>query len=126
MQAMTECTFERRCNRSQRTARLAQVLLCAVALTAHGAPALAAGTAHTHTVVIEATSYAPQALSVKRGDTVVWVNKDPFPHTATSAGAFDSKSIAAGASWKYKANKAGVYPYTCTFHPNMKATLTVE
>ncbi len=106
--------------------RLAAALLCAAAFVAPGGAAMAAGSAQTHTVVIEATAYAPLTLTVKRGDTVIWVNKDPFPHTVTSAGAFDSKSIAAGASWKYKASKAGNYAYTCTFHPNMKATLTVE
>ena len=80
----------------------------------------------THTVVMKATSYAPLTLTIRRGDSVVWINQDPFPHTVTSAGAFDSKSIAAGASWKYKPRRVGEYAYTCTFHPNMKGTLRVE
>jgi plastocyanin len=80
----------------------------------------------THTVVIKATSYAPAALTVRRGDTVVWINEDPFPHTATAAGAFDSKSIAAGGSWTYKPMRAGEFAYVCTFHPNMKGTLSVQ
>ncbi|MEO8858215.1 MAG: cupredoxin family copper-binding protein [Burkholderiaceae bacterium] len=84
------------------------------------------GAATTHTVIIEATSYAPEVLTVKRGDTIVWINKDPFPHTVTSAGAFDSKSIPAGGKWKYKARKVGDHAYTCTFHPNMKGRLIIE
>jgi len=80
----------------------------------------------THTVVIKATSYAPAAVTVKRGDTVVWINEDPFPHTVTAAGSFDSKSIAAGGSWKYRPVRAGEFAYTCTFHPNMKGTLSVQ
>ena len=40
-------------------------------------------------------------MTAKRGDTIVWVNKDPFPHTATAKGVFDSHEIAAGKSWKY-------------------------
>ena len=79
-----------------------------------------------HTVAIDGVRFEPEALTVKRGDTVVWVNKDPFPHTVTAAGAFDSHSIAAGASWRYVARKAGEYAYTCTLHPNMKGTLKVE
>ena len=100
------------------------LLLCALASSA----ALPAGRAATHTVVIEATSYKPLALEVKRGDTVVWVNKDPFPHTATATakGGFDSGSIAAGASWKRVFAKPGDYSYICTFHPNMKATVHVD
>lgn len=101
-------------------------LACAAVLLAPGQPVWAAGKPTTHTVVMQATSYAPAALTVKRGDTVVWINKDPFPHTATSPRVFDSKSIAAGASWKYKANKVGDFAFTCTFHPNMMGTLKVE
>ena len=91
-----------------------------------GAALAAAAKPATHTVVIEAVAFAPATLTVNRGDTVVWVNKDPFPHTVTAKGAFDSHDIAAGKSWKYVARKAGEYPYICTFHPNMKGTLTVK
>jgi len=79
-----------------------------------------------HTVIIEGVAYQPDALKVKRGDTVIWINKDPFPHTVTAARAFDSKDIAAGASWKYVARRAGSHSYICTLHPNMKGTLTIE
>ena len=79
-----------------------------------------------HTVVIEGVKYEPAALTVKRGDKVVWVNKDPFPHTVTAAGIFDSHSIAVGASWRYVARKVGDYAYTCTLHPNMQGSLKVE
>ena len=70
--------------------------------------------------------YEPETLTVKRGDTIVWANKDPFPHSVTAKGAFDSHDIAAGKSWKYTASKAGEYAYICTLHPNMKGTLKVE
>ena len=40
----------------------------------------------THTVTMEAVSFKPESLTVKAGDSIVWVNKDPFPHTATAAG----------------------------------------
>ena len=106
--------------------RMALALACAAAMALGPSSALADGGPVTHTVVMQATSYAPQALTVKRGDTVVWINKDPFPHTVTAARGFDSKSIAAGASWKYTAREVGEFPYTCTFHPNMKGTLRLE
>ena len=80
----------------------------------------------SHTVIIKATSYTPQELTVKRGDTVVWINKDPFPHTVTAAGTFDSKSIPVGGKWKYTARQLGDHAYTCTFHPNMKGRLIIE
>ena len=79
-----------------------------------------------HTVTIDGTSYAPATITVKKGDSVTWVNKDPFPHTVTAAGKFDSRSIAANGKWTWRATKAGDYAYICTLHPNMKGTVKVE
>lgn len=81
----------------------------------------------THTVTIEGMRFQPETLTVERGDTIVWINKDLVPHTATStAGNFDSKLIEADKSWKYTARKKGDFAYICTFHPTMKAMLQVE
>jgi plastocyanin len=88
---------------------------------------LSAAVAATHTVAIDGVKFDPETIAIKAGDTVVWVNADPFPHTVTSqAGGFDSHDIAAGQSWSYLTTRAGVFPYICTFHPTMQATLTVE
>ena len=105
---------------------VAVALVCAGGLLCIGAGAIAAGTRAIHAVFIEGTNYAPATLTVKRGDTVVWTNKDPFPHTVTAKDVFDSYTIAAGHSWKYTARKAGEFTYICTLHPTMKATLKVE
>jgi plastocyanin len=78
-------------------------------------------------VTIDGTRFTPDTLTVKAGDSVVWVNKDPFPHTATSrAGGFDSDEIAPGGSWTHRFRKKGEFPYICTLHRTMKATLRVE
>lgn len=99
----------------------------ATGLTAALADAAARPKPTTHQVVIEAVRFDPQDLTVKVGDTVVWINHDPFPHTATAVGKqFDSHEIAAGGSWKYTARKAGVFAYACTLHPTMLATLRVQ
>src|SRR5687768_14033228 len=37
-----------------------------------------------HKVVIENMVFSPDALEVRPGDTIVWMNKDFFPHTATA------------------------------------------
>lgn len=80
-----------------------------------------------HTVLIEGLQFHPDTLSVRAGDTVVWVNKDPFPHTATSQQeGFDSHEIGPGNSWRYTVRKKGVFPYVCTLHPTMKAVLRAE
>jgi plastocyanin len=105
--------------------RITGVAATAGVLALAGAAALAAGTPK-NTVIMDGVKYEPPMLTVKRGTTVSFVNKDPFPHTVTSAGHFDSKEIAANKTWKYKATKAGRFDYICTLHPNMKGTLVVE
>ncbi|MCM2280261.1 MAG: cupredoxin family copper-binding protein [Bdellovibrionaceae bacterium] len=83
--------------------------------------------AATHTITIEGMKFDPATLTVKRGDTIVWVNKDFFPHTATSENkAFDSGEIKAGASWKRVVDTKGSFTYVCTLHPTMKGSLTVN
>ena len=81
----------------------------------------------THTITIDATRFQPEALTVKAGDAVVWINKDVIPHTATSEAArFDSGTITAGASWKTVLKAKGDFAYVCLFHPTMKAKIRVE
>ena len=79
----------------------------------------------THTVIVEAVRFQPDVLTMRLGDSVVWRNKDPFPHTAT-ADSFDSKDIQAGQSWTYTARARGEFPYICSLPPTMKATLRVK
>ncbi len=84
-------------------------------------------TSASHTVTIEGASFQPKVLMVKVGDSIVWVNKDPFPHTVTSrAGDFDSHEIQPGKSWTYTAETKGTFPYICTLHPTMKAILRAQ
>lgn len=97
-------------------------LWLAFATTSAAAPGHA-----VHTVVIKAMQFSPPKLEVNVGDTVIWKNKDPFPHTATSDGAgFDSRSIAPERSWKFVAKQRGTFPYSCTLHETMKGTLVVK
>ena len=86
-----------------------------------------AATSAAHTVTIEGTQFQPGDLTVKIGDSIVWINNDPFPHTATSkTGGFDSGQVQPGKSWKYRAVKKGEFPYVCSLHPTMQATLRVR
>jgi plastocyanin len=80
-----------------------------------------------HVVNMEGLQFKPATLTVHRGDRITWRNNDLFPHTATGPkGSFDSTSIPAGGSWSFVASKPGTFTYTCSFHPTMKATLTVR
>jgi plastocyanin len=110
-------------NTAVRTLFAAAVI--SVACLLQTAVAVAAPT--THTIVIAGMKFAPEALIVKSGDTVVWVNQDFFPHTATAQNrTFDSRDIEATKYWKYVAKETGRFPYICTLHPTMTGTLIVK
>jgi plastocyanin len=92
----------------------------------------------TFTVTIGATTpsfiadYKPSALSIKKGDSVVWKNLDAagVGHTATSTSgtpSFDTGTIAATKTSKpVYFNTAGTWSYHCTVHSTMSAaTITV-
>ena len=100
----------------------ATVIVCVIGLTGAERPK-----PKTHTVTMENMRFEPESLTVARGDTVVWVNKDLVPHTATSkTGGFDSQVIQAEKSWKFTVRKKGDLAYVCTFHPTMIAMLRVK
>lgn len=85
----------------------------------------------TVTVAIRSFKFAPATVTVNQGDTVEWKNDDIVPHTATEdtnakKPAFDSGTIATGATWHFVAHNKGIFNYTCTFHPNMEGKLIVQ
>ena len=99
--------------------------IACVALAAAFLPLLAH--AETRTITIESFQFKPQAVEVKAGDEVEFVNKDVTEHTATAGNnAFDSKSIKPGASWKWKAAAPGQYTFNCAFHNGMKGVINVK
>jgi plastocyanin len=112
-------------------ARIVGCLLVALATVgaARGAGPAASGPSGkptTHTVVVENLRFAPEALEIRRGDTVVWENRDLVPHTATAEGHFDSGNIAPKAAWRHRFDAAGTLVVVCRYHPTMKAQVTVK
>ncbi|WP_087131546.1 cupredoxin domain-containing protein [Caballeronia pedi] len=106
--------------RAVRNLQLLLLLACASAWPAQSSAA-------TYVIVIEQMRFEPSALTVVRGDRIVWVNKDLFPHTATAdAKTFDSHDIPPEASWSYVPRSAGRYAYFCSLHPTMRAVLDVR
>jgi plastocyanin len=114
-------------NSAQRAIGVAVALACLVPSVTTPATGTAEQAQAAHTVVMENVQFNPATLTVHRGERIVWVNRDLFPHTVTSATkAFDSGSIAPNASWSFTPRKTGSYPYGCSFHPVMKGTITVQ
>jgi len=76
-------------------------------------------------VSIRNLQFYPVTNQVNKGEVVEWKNDDLVPHTATS-GSFDSGTIASGQSWRHTFTDAGVFPYACAFHPQMKGVVIVK
>jgi plastocyanin len=86
---------------------------------------------HTHdapdTVTMDGTTFHPPTMTVKVGETVVWANKDPFPHNVTSsAGGFRSGDLDPDREWRFRTTRKGTFRYVCTLHPGMSAVLVVK
>lgn len=81
--------------------------------------------AETITVTIEKMAFSPPEISASVGDTVQWVNKDTFAHTATAKGEWEVM-LPVAKSGSLVLGKIGTLDYFCRFHPNMKGRITVS
>lgn len=80
--------------------------------------------AETITVTVDKMAFSPAEINAKVGDTVEWVNKDAFAHTATVKGGWEVM-LPVKKSGSIVLDKAGTIDYICRFHPNMKGQITV-
>lgn len=95
-------------------------LWIALALAIGAAPAKA----ETIEVTIDKLVFSPAKIEAKVGDTIKWVNKDVFAHTATVDGGWEVM-IPPKKAASLTVKKAVSVDYFCRFHPNMKGHLTV-
>jgi plastocyanin len=80
----------------------------------------------THEIAIAAMRFEPAIVDARVGDRIVWVNRDPFPHTVVGApGTPHSPEIPPGGRWTFRAKVAGELPYRCSLHPTMAGTLRI-
>ena len=73
----------------------------------------------------EIPQIAPVRTAAKVGDTIEWINKDIFVHTATARNGDWDVTMPPKKTVALVLKKAGTIDYYCRFHPNMKATLIV-
>jgi plastocyanin len=81
--------------------------------------------AATIQIAMENLVIAPAEVSAKVGDTIEWINKDVFVHTATANNGDFDVNLPPKKSASFVLKKAGTVDYYCRFHPNMKATLRI-
>jgi plastocyanin len=78
------------------------------------------------TIVIQSMAYSPASVTVKPSQTIEWVNKDIFEHTATAADHSFDVDLKPNAKARTIAPRSGTIAYTCRFHPGMKGVIRVQ
>jgi plastocyanin len=81
-----------------------------------------------HLVEISGMKFSPSVLEARRGDTVVWINRDLVPHTATGVkdGTWDTGTILGNDSTSVVLRQDGELEYLCRLHPVMTAKIIVR
>ena len=78
-------------------------------------------------VTIDGFAFGPATLTVARGTTVTWTNKDDEPHTVvTEDKRLKSPALDTGDTYQFTFDEAGTYKYFCSIHPRMQGTVVVQ
>ncbi len=104
----------------------AALMMTVVLATARGVAANPPQAATTE-VKIDNFSFGPATLTIAPGTTVTWINRDDIPHTVVSTDSvFKSKVLDTDEKFSFTFTRAGTYPYFCSIHPKMTATVVVR
>ncbi len=73
-------------------------------------------------------AFHPDSMVVAPGDTIVWINRDLVPHTATAERfpGWDTGILLQERSGSVVAERPGEMRYLCVLHPGMRGTLIIR
>ncbi|WP_256759426.1 stalk domain-containing protein [Cohnella sp. WQ 127256] len=92
------------------------------ASTSSGDPELS----HSMTVQIGQSAFMPDKLSVKKGQSVKWINEDTQIHTVYDLyDSFKSANLLKNSTFSNTFTNVGTYTYYCSVHPGMQGEITV-
>lgn len=107
------------------------VALVAVSLVT-AAPALAGGggcAELTHgsgsVVRIEDACFTPSIISIPAGDSVTFVNEDPFAHNVIGSSWGHPDDLNQDEAFTATFAEPGIYPWACWYHPGMTGAIVV-
>jgi plastocyanin len=83
-------------------------------------------TAKIVTVKIDNFAFEPATLTVARGTTVEWINRDDVPHTVVDKKVrFKSTALDTDDRYRHTFSEPGRYAYFCSIHPHMLGEIHV-
>jgi plastocyanin len=113
-------------------------VLAATALAAFAVPAVPALAGGGHGCSAEPTTgsqgdvveiadgcFGPSTLRIAAGDTVTFVNEDPFQHNVSAIGWGHSDPLHEGDAFEATFRDDGIYPFACQYHPAMVGAIVV-
>jgi plastocyanin len=85
-------------------------------------------TVGTNQVYMENIAFNPSTITVAKGTTVTWTNKDNMAHTVNSTtNVFSSNGqINPGSSYQFTFTTSGTFTYQCLIHNGMTGTVVVQ
>ena len=86
----------------------------------------AAAAPRTFTVIIDKLKFGPLPGGLRKGDAIVWVNRDILKHSATAADHSFDADLPAGSKIRIVIRHSGAIPFLCRYHPGMRGTLQVK
>jgi plastocyanin len=106
--------------------------LVAAVITALGIATYAASSAlpNRYVVEIHKFKFVPAVVKAAPGDTIVWINRDIVPHTATATNKATNKkwtsvTLKKGDQWQTVVRSDMPSAYYCRFHPAMKGRIQI-
>ncbi len=81
----------------------------------------------TNEVFMSGNMFSPVSLTVTKGSTVTWTNKESVIHTVTSDNnIFNSGDMGNSKTFSFTFSTAGNFPYHCIHHSGMNGTVSVQ
>ena len=88
-------------------------------------PTPAAAAPQTHVVVMDKMKFGPVPAKIRQGDTIVWINRDLFRHTATATNKSFDVDLPPKTQKRMIIRTSGAIPFLCKYHPGMRGVLRV-
>jgi plastocyanin len=78
-------------------------------------------------IAIDNFTFTPATITVPRGTTITWINRDDVPHTVVANdGRFHSAALDTDDRYSHAFTEPGTYPYFCGVHPHMTGQVIVK
>lgn len=82
-----------------------------------------------NTIPIQDFEFTKEKITIERGTTITWINRDEAKHDITPTGGpsdfMGSELLSQGETYEFTFDTPGTYTYNCSPHPYMTAEIEV-